>query len=151
MFEIFKKRNNHSNLDYESYDCNRETQNCIDDCKRAAGIYFDNRIIANENTPLSSMDIFYNVKTAFDTCLKARRIFNNFIRKPGVDVYLKYQVAGKMEYPNVEKVKLGNLCCYNSYDFQNYAYYNCDERWDSNYSNFDFELYQWSQSQLNNS
>ena len=150
MLEVFKRRNNYTSVEdaasrvFESYDCSKETQNCVDDCKRAAGIYFESSTIANESLALSSMDILYNLKTALDTCYKVtQRIFNQKVYSPGVDVYLKYQVGDKTQYPNAEKVKLGNLCCYEYQNFTHFAYYKCDPTWQSSIINFKFELLQW--------
>ncbi|CAF0853428.1 unnamed protein product, partial [Brachionus calyciflorus] len=91
-----------------SYDCSKESENCLRDCKIAAGTYLNsNKLKTSENT-IQSLDIFFEFKAATKMC----EAFNKKIESPGVDVYLRYDIKSMInDYQNKDDLFIGRICC----------------------------------------
>jgi predicted metal-binding transcription factor (methanogenesis marker protein 9) len=94
-----------------SYYCDDELNECIEDCKIAAGHKLRNTEIQKPDASALDLEIFKNSLTARRACL----IYNTDALRPnGVDVYLRYGTGFgfKEKYPYTQELLLGKLCCY---------------------------------------
>ena len=94
-----------------SYDCAKEADECINDCRIAAGVFLQNEKIKSPNAPVQSLDIFFEFKAGENVC----KAIDMKVKSPGLDVYLRYNTESSA-YPFYEDMHVGRICC-NSFLF----------------------------------
>ncbi|CAF0853486.1 unnamed protein product [Brachionus calyciflorus] len=72
--ELFDDLNSYLPSRNSYYDCKREDIECVKDCRIAAGVYFKNEKIKNYLEPISSFEIFSELKTSADVCAKLNKV-----------------------------------------------------------------------------
>lgn len=90
-----------------SYDCSRESSQCVRDCKIAAGNYLTYEKIKTSDQPVSTMDMFYDFGAASQVC----RTINKAVQAPGVDVFLRFTSGTVVDQLAYEDLHLGRICC----------------------------------------
>ena len=109
-----------------SYYCDDEVDECVEDCKIAAGIKLRNEEIKKPDVSVLDLEIFRNSLTARRTCLVYKRLAT---RPNGVDVYLRYGTGYgfKEKYPYSQEMLLGKLCCYTYFGIEWFPFNKCTD------------------------
>ncbi len=89
-----------------SFDCSKEAEECIHDCRIAAGDFLQNEKIKSPNSSIQSLDIFFEFKSGVNVC----KAIGKQISTPGLDIYLRYNTES-INYPSYEDMHIGRICC----------------------------------------
>lgn len=89
-----------------SYDCSKESQNCMNDCKLAAGFFLNTTKLKDPKEPIQSLDIFFEFKAATKVC----KTLNKQLNSPGVEVFLRYDTQSST-FQSFEDLFIGRICC----------------------------------------
>ena len=96
-----------------SYYCEQELDECVNDCKLAAGVHLKSEQLQESSVSPLSIEVFSQFQTARRACVLLNRTTTD---ASGVNVFLKYSTRLDGEenadrYPAAQELLLGNLCC----------------------------------------
>jgi len=95
-----------------AYDCTRSREGCIRECRHALGEFFQSEVIRNNATTAewttTDLDAFSENVSGVRVCEEIRRD----LKPPGVNVYLRARLDGEEDFPGVEDMHVGRVCCF---------------------------------------
>jgi len=95
-----------------SYECSRSREVCIRDCRQALGEFFQSDLIRNNSTAIdwltTDLDVFSENVSGVRVCEKIQQD----LKPPGVNVYLRARIVGEEDFPSVEDIHVGRICCF---------------------------------------
>lgn len=95
-----------------SYDCTRSRENCLKDCREALCEFFQSEVIRNNATTVdwatTDLDVFSENVSGVRVCEEIRQD----LKPPGLNVYLRARLNEEKDFPEVEDMHVGRICCF---------------------------------------
>lgn len=110
----------------ESYYCQDEIDECLQDCKMAAGDYLRSDKLKDKDSSVLDVKPLSEFKSSRRACL----VYGRDSPPTGINLYLRYSVGNedfKKRYPFTQALDLGFVCCKTDFGYPLFPRFMCSE------------------------